>query len=148
MGGSRDKPFTLRVESDLYLPQGTGSAVCCAEGLLDSAHYRREIHRSGPPMRKRDVKRFPVKNRVLPTGTKPARVNIPTLHKQRRVGAKSGRFPSGRYSPCSDHSDLMKARKKSDLRTMSDKTTNGVVIITDCRGLAATSGFNSHGPKK
>src|SRR2546427_11064131 len=67
MGGSRDKPFTLRVESDLYLPQGTGSAVCCAEGLLDSAHYRREIHRSGPPMRKRDVKRFPVKNRVLPT---------------------------------------------------------------------------------
>src|SRR2546422_3676963 len=88
MGGSRDKPFTLRVESDLYLPQGTGSAVCCAEGLLDSAHYRREIHRSGPPMRKRDVKRFPVKNRVLPTGTKPARVNIPTLHKQRQVRPK------------------------------------------------------------
>src|SRR2546425_2414798 len=73
MGGSRDKPFTLRVESDLYLPQGTGSAVCCAEGLLDSAHYRREIHRSGPPMRKRDVKRFPVKNRVLPTGTRKMR---------------------------------------------------------------------------
>src|SRR2546428_13520982 len=71
MGGSRDKPFTLRVESDLYLPQGTGSAVCCAEGLLDSAHYRREIHRSVPPMRKRDVKRFPVKNRVLPTGFEP-----------------------------------------------------------------------------
>src|SRR3989442_1039640 len=82
MGGSRDKPFTLRVESDLYLPQGTGSAVCCAEGLLDSAHYRREIHRSGPPMRKRDVKRFPVKNRVLPTESSASSPRYPpVLHR-------------------------------------------------------------------